>query len=362
MNRVAYAHEVARPLRAAFVGTAGHAFRNHLPSLPYAPIDLVALCDPDPVKAKAFARMFGASSWYTDLDQLLSDARPEAVLIAVTGFDGDQPAATSLVARCLRAECHVWVDKPVAADPGAVDDLIALRDQVGRTVAVGIKTMHYPAYRQLRKIVSSPEFGTPSSFTCRYPLHLPPRPGLPLTDPAVRSCLTHMWHPFGAALLTMGRIACLSHQISPDGGGVATATYRSGAVGSFHFSAGQAETSPLERLEVVGSMTNAVVDNATHLTWYRRAELGEYGRTPTYLTDIDHGPVTWQPELTLGQLYNNANFFQGYAPSLIEFARAAITGEPIRHGTLEDARHILAVFDALRSTPAGQPAILDERA
>jgi predicted dehydrogenase len=359
MKPVTFVHEAPRRLRAAFLGTSGHAFRNYLPSLPYTAVDLVALWDPDAARAKAFAQVFGALSWYTDLDRLLREAAPDAVLIAVDGFDNGQPAGMPLMARCLQAGCHVWADKPVAATTSAVRDLIALRDRSGRIAAVGAKTMHNPAYQKIREIVSRPEFGPPASFTCRYPLRVPRLPGLPLADPEVSSCLNHIWHPMGVALLTMGTIAAIGHHAAPRAGGVAVATFRSGAVGAFHFSHGQPQTSPLERVEVVGDGANVVVDNAAHLTWYRRGRIGDYGRAPSYFTSEDEAPLTWQPEMSLGQLYNNNNFLQGYAPSLIEFVDAALTSQPLRHGTLEDALHILAVFEALCADATGRPQPID---
>ena len=40
-----YNFEYDRRLRAGFVGCGGHAFRNVYPTLRYAPVDLVAVCD-----------------------------------------------------------------------------------------------------------------------------------------------------------------------------------------------------------------------------------------------------------------------------------------------------------------------------
>jgi predicted dehydrogenase len=355
-----FAHEAKHRLRVAFLGTSGHALRNYLPSLACVPVELVALWDPDATRAQDFARTFGAPAWYTDLDRLLQDTAPDAVLIAADGWEQDEPLAASLVARCLEAGCHVWTDKPIAASVRTVRDLIARRDRVGRVAAVGAKTMFYPAFRKVQEIVSRPEFGAPTSFMCKYPLRIPPVPGLPLTDPSVRKAVTHIWHPAGAALLTMGPLEEVCHYPAPSGGGgIAVGTFRSGAVGTFHFTAGQAKTSPLERLEVVGDGTNVVVENAVHLTWYRRGAIGDYGRTPTYFTDDGQAPLTWQPEMSLGQLYNQNNFFQGYAPSLIEFVEAVLTGEPLRHGTLEDAVQILAFFEALHTGEPGQPTRIE---
>lgn len=342
----------ADPLRVAFLGTSGHALRNLLPSLPYAPTDLVALWDPDQTRAKRYGRQFGATRWFTDLDLMLSETAPDAVFVATSGYADGEPSNTSLVMRCLEAGCHVWTDKPVAASTATVDRMIALRDRVDRLVAVGAKTMHNPAYVKARAIVRDPDFGEPTSFSGRYPLRLPQPGNGSLADPNVRSCLGHIWHPIGAALLIVGPIARIERLTAPaGGGGVAVAEFAGGVVGTFHFSVGQSKTSPLERVEVVGDGSNLVVDNGVHLTWYRRADLGPYGETFSYLTDNETAPLTWQPEMSLGQLYNNNNFYQGYAPSMASFVDAVQDSRPLHVGTLEDARQILAVFEML--TAAG---------
>ena len=358
MDPLSFAHERPRRLRTAFLGTSGHAFRNYLPSLPYAPLELVALWDADAERAEAFARQFGAPRWYTDVDRLLDEAEPEAVLIATDGMDGDEPRNTGLMAQCLERGCHAWTDKPVAASAAGAARLIEIRDRVGKVAGVGIKTMFYPTHQRVREIVRDPAFGRPVTMTVRYPLHIPPRADLPATDRAVGSCLGHLWHPFGAALAILGPIEQLYVEAAPaGGGGVAVARFAQGTVGAFHFSAGRSGTSPLEFLEVVGEGANVTVENAARLTYYRTGSPGPYGRSPSFLTDIEQAPLVWQPELSLGQLYNSNNFIQGYAPSIIAFAEAALGTAPLACGTLEDAREVLKVFDALRAGPGRQIAL-----
>jgi predicted dehydrogenase len=350
---IRFAYEVEQPLRVAFLGTSGHAFRNFLPSLAYAAVDLVALWDPDRKRAESFARQFGAGRAYTDLDALLREVAPDAVLIGADGYADDEPLNALLMARCLEAGCHVWTDKPVAATVAGVENLIGLRDKAARVAAVGAKTMYNPAHLKARQIVRGPAFGRPTSFSSRYPLHLPGGPGRPLTDQDVRSCLSHIWHPVGAALAIVGPIESVTCLPGPAGsGGVATATFADGTVGAFHFSAGQAATSPLERVEVVGEGSNIVIENGARLTWFRRADVGPYGRTPSYITADESAPLRWEPEMSLGQLYNNNNFLQGYAPSIIAFVEAALGLEPLELGTLEDALTILRFFDAVAAPSA----------
>jgi predicted dehydrogenase len=353
-----FGYEAQRRLRVAFLGTSGHGFRNFLPSLPYAPVELVGLWDDDRARGEAMARTFGAAAYYAELDRLFDEARPEAVLIAAEPAAREGADNALLMARCLERGCHAWTDKPLASSAGAVRKLIASRDRAGRVAAVGVKTMYYPAHQKVREIVRDPSFGRPVSIMVRYPLHVPQRAGAPLDDREVRSCLGHLWHPFGASLVTLGTIERIELQPAPaGGGGVALATFRNAAAGVFHFAAGQAGTSPLERLEVIGEGANVVVENATRVTYYRKGSPGPYGRTPSYLTGAEQAPLAWEPELTLGQLYNTNSFIQGYAQSIMAFVAAAMGDAPLLHGTLEDGLEILKIFEALRASP-GQPATL----
>jgi predicted dehydrogenase len=354
MHPVTFAFETERRLRVAFLGTSGHAFRNFLPNLPYLPIELVALWDPDPSRGSAFARQFGAGQFYTDLDRLYGESAPEAVMIGVEGFDGDEPRNVALMTQALEVGCHAWTDKPLAASVAVARRLIALRNRVGKIAGVGIKTMFYPAHAKAREIIADPAFGRPVTFTTRYPLHIPARAGHAASDSAVRSCLGHLWHPFGTALALIGPLASLSVEPAVSGsGGVALARFRDGTVGTFHFSAGQSAMSPLERTEVVGEGANLVIENAIRLTYYRKGTVGPYGRTASFFGDNNSAPLVWEPEMSLGQLYNSNNFIQGYAPSMSAFAMAALGGAPLIRGTLEDAVEVLKVYELLRDGVRG---------
>jgi hypothetical protein len=139
-----------------------------------------------------------------------------------------------------------------------------------------------------------------------------------------------------------------------DGGkrnGVVTANTRRGAVVVFHFPRTRSAMSPLEHLEAVGEGANVVVENAARLTYFRKASPGPYGRTIDAFTPLADGPLIWEPELTLGQLYNDHNFIQGYGQSLLHFTTAALAGQATAVGTLEDALEVMKVHQALCQGP-----------
>jgi predicted dehydrogenase len=357
-QQVVFAHETPQPerLRVAVLGTSGHAFRNYLPVLPFLPVEYVAQWDPDRERALAFAHQFGAGdAGYDDVATLLRRHAPQAVWIATDELEPDgRTIQPRLIAQCLDAGCHVFCDKPVASTADEVRQLIRQRDRAGRTVAVGAKTMHYPTYGKIRELIDDPAagFGSLVSLTARYPLTIPPRGGMAHAAGPRKACLGHVWHPVGAALRVGGPLRRV-HLFADDGGrnGVLAGNFRSGAVVALHFPRTKSGLSPLEHLEAVGEGANAVVDNAVRFTYYRKGSPGPYGRMTDMITSLADGPLHWEPELSLGTLYNDHNFMQGYGQSLLHFTQAAGAGQPVTVGTLEDALEIMKVFEVLCEGP-----------
>jgi hypothetical protein len=54
----------------------------------------------------------------------------------------------------------------------------------------------------------------------------------------------------------------------------------------------------------------------------------------------------WEPEFSLGQLYNKGLFLLGYAPEVIQFTTRLLDGEGPANGTLEDALELLQIYEA----------------
>ena len=120
---------------------------------------------------------------------------------------------------------------------------------------------------------------------------------------------------------------------------------------------------PLERTEVVGASGAAVVvENDLRVTYYRPgggAE-GGYGRAGSFYemtaADAQAAPLFWEPEFSLGQLYNNNMFTLGYVPEVLHFCEAVLEGRPITKGTLETALEIMKLYDFYANTKEGVSA------
>lgn len=353
MTDITYNFEYERRLKACFIGAGGHSYRNIYPSLRYAPVDLAAVCDVDAGRAADYARLFGAGRSYTDHREMLAAEQPEVVFIVTAYHPDGRVQATDLAQDVLAAGAHVWMEKPTAASLAEVHDLAAASRRHGRFVMTGLKKMFFPTIEKLKSIVDSPEFGRVSSIAVRYPQALPP-PERRGELVAMQSFLDHIYHPAAILLHLMGPVDRMSYEWEPaNGAAVVSLRFKSGAIGSLHFAAGQSGTSPLERVEVIGDRANAVVENGVRLTYYRRAALPAYGRAASFIQGDHEAPIVWEPECSLGQLYNNNLFYLGYVPEILHFCDSVLAGTPPAKGTLQDAAQIMALFEAFQRTPAG---------
>jgi predicted dehydrogenase len=364
-GEVRYNFEYEQKLRVAFIGAGGHSFRNVYPTFQYAPIDLVAICDRDADRATAYAHQFGGKASYTDHQEMLMTEKPDAVFIVTSYDDEGRPQATQLALDALEAGCHVWMEKPTAASVAEVQQLMNASRRVGRFVMTGLKKTFFPSIVKTKEIVSSAEFGRSCSLTIRYPQRIPPLDQRGhLTK--VRGLLDHIYHPASIIHELMGPIETFSYQWEPVcGGSVTNLRFVSGAIGTLHMPGGGSGSSPLERLEVVGEHANVVVDNGVRVTYYRPAQRPAYGRSASYLVDNDVAPLFWEPEFSLGQLYNKNIFLLGYVQEVLHFCDSVLTGTPPSKGTLEQSLEIVKLFEGYCTTEPGiearinQPASVD---
>ncbi|MBI2298198.1 MAG: Gfo/Idh/MocA family oxidoreductase [Armatimonadetes bacterium] len=339
----------AERIRVGYIGCGGHSFRNVYPAFQYAPVELVAVCDLQRDRAEAYRRQFGAERAYDDHRAMLEAERLDAVFV-VTSYDAEgHPLATPLASEALRAGCHVWMEKPPVASVEQVRELQRVSAETGRFVMVGLKKMFNPAVAKLRELLAGDAFGPLSSIAVRYPQGLPENTA---DDRAMLGFLDHIAHP-GAVLQTLaGPVERMCFEREPATGATVTALrFVSGAVGTLHLTAGQSGTSPLERIEVVGRGANAVIDNGATLTVYRRGARGAYGRADSYLVPDDQAPLRFEPEFSLGQLYNKGLFLLGYVPEVRYFCQCVKEGRPPAMAGLDDVLEIWKLYGAFRRSP-----------
>ncbi|WP_105385448.1 Gfo/Idh/MocA family protein [Neorhizobium alkalisoli] len=357
-REIRYNFEYERRIRACFIGAGGHAYRNVYPAFRYAPIDLVGVCDLNLDRASQFARLFGGERAYTDHHEMLEKEKPDLVFLVTAYHPDGRVQATGLALDALAAGAHVWMEKPTAASLAEIDALDAASANAGRMVMTGLKKTFFPTIEKLRDLIDSDEFGPLTSINVRYPQSLPPL-GERSNLVKMQSFLDHIYHPAAILHYLGGPIERVSYEWEGRNGATVTnIRFRSGAIGTLHFTAGQSGASLFERVEIIGEGANAIVDNGSRLTVYRRASLPSYGRAASFIQPDEHAALIYEPEHSLGQLYNNNLFYLGYVPEILHLTDAILSGGEITKGTLGVAREIMKLFEFYRHTDAGVVATL----
>ena len=343
---VAYAFEHERRLRVGFVGCGGHSFRNIHPVLRYLPVELVAVCDLDAERAAAYARAFGAVRAFTDHQAMLDEEDLDCVFV-VTGVS----SYTDMAVEFLSAGVATWVEKPPVA---ALDDVARIRAAMGETqYAVGFKKAFVPANRKLRELIDDVEsFGELRSVALRYAQFIPTVGDLEARNVMHDVFLDHLCHPLSLLRLLVGPVATLYYERSANGSGVAVFTSASGVVASLHLPWSVSMRGIQERTEVNGDLASAWAENNTRVTLAPNPRLGDlhYGRDERHTTDV-HAMTVWEPEFSLGQLYNTGAFLLGYYGELSHFCDAVLAGSPVDIGGIDWAEEGIRIFEAFRQGP-----------
>ena len=117
-------------MKGAVIG-CGFFAQNHLKAWgDIAGVELVAVCDLDPAKARAAADLTGAEP-YTDVDRMLAEQRLDFVDIATT-----METHEALVAKAATAGAHVICQKPFAPDIAGVRRILDTAEAAGILIMV----------------------------------------------------------------------------------------------------------------------------------------------------------------------------------------------------------------------------------
>jgi len=344
-------------VRAGFVGCGSHAFRNLFPTFQFAPVNLVATCDLDLQKAEAFAAKFGAASAYSACKEMLSNEDLDAVFICAGYDDRGRPLYPRFAVDCLNAGCHVWIEKPPAASCSEIAEMQNASIKNGKNVLVGMKKMFFPANEKAKELMSSEDFGIPHLVTLQYPQYVPsPEEFTEYVQDGksnrVVGFLDHLCHPASVMIYLLGMPESLHYERSSSGGGIATFRYAGGALASIAFTSGASMNGGMERTTIVSdSRQHIIVDNNTRVTLHRIPYAG-YGDVPSFYTGApEQVSAVWEPEFSLGQLYNKGLFLLGYYNEVNEFARSILENRPPEKGALDQAWQVTRIFEAFAEGP-----------
>jgi len=158
---------------------------------------------------------------------MLEKENLDAVFICTGSDHKGRPLYPSLIADCLQADCHVWIEKPPAASCDEILRMQKAAKAAGKQVVVGLKKMFFPANEKTKELMSSKDFGSPQLVTLQYPQYVP---SLEEFDNyiqhgkknAVVGFLDHLYHPASLLIHLLGMPESLHYERSGNGAGLAT--------------------------------------------------------------------------------------------------------------------------------------------
>lgn len=163
---------MADRIALAMVG-CGFFAQNHLHAwqdLKPEGVDIVAVCDVDPERARAAAETFGVPRWYTDAAVMFRAEQLGLVDIA-TQMQSHLP----LVKLALRHKVPTIIQKPFGQDIAEVREMVAAAKAAGTFLAVHENFRFQKPLRRIAEIVRSGAIGTPTwarvSFRTGYDIY-----------------------------------------------------------------------------------------------------------------------------------------------------------------------------------------------
>jgi predicted dehydrogenase len=135
-------------LRAAIVGCGKIADVHAAQIQRIKGAQIVGVYDKEPLMAKQLCDRFPVDAYYSDLAELLVKARPDVVHITTPPqyhFDIAQV--------CLKAGCHVYVEKPFTVDEPEARILISLAEEQGLKITAGHDDQFRNVARRMRALV-----------------------------------------------------------------------------------------------------------------------------------------------------------------------------------------------------------------
>src|SRR5512139_2553172 len=145
-----------KPIQYAVVGL-GTWGDLHLRVLgPDPRIQIAAVVDINPERAKAAAETYHVPAWYTSVDEMLADPAIEAVSVASPDF-AHAPAALAV----LRSGRHLLLEKPMATSVPECLEILQAAQKAGTTLMVDFHNRWSPPFFLARQRILAGELGKP---------------------------------------------------------------------------------------------------------------------------------------------------------------------------------------------------------
>jgi predicted dehydrogenase len=141
-------------LRVAIVG-CGKIADDHAEQIQrIGNCEIVGVCDREPLMARQLYQRFPVRQYFSDLERMLAEARPDVVHITTP-----PQSHFSIAKTCIEAGCHVYVEKPFTVYEHEARDLLAFATAYGRKVTVGHDDQFRHSARRMRELIQNGYIG-----------------------------------------------------------------------------------------------------------------------------------------------------------------------------------------------------------
>lgn len=118
--------------------------------------EIVGVCDQEPLMARQLYERFPVKRYFSELDELLTEAKPDVVHITTP------PASHFEIAKaCLARGCHIYVEKPFTLNAEQARSLVALANEKQLKLTAGHDDQFSHVARRMRELVRSGYLGGP---------------------------------------------------------------------------------------------------------------------------------------------------------------------------------------------------------
>ena len=328
-----------RKLKVGIVGCGGHMFEFLYNALKWAPpVDVVSVCDIDTAKLDRFTSFYNIPKRYTDYKEMFEREGLDAAICVV-----NESTHYEVAKAAMKAGTNIFVEKTPTATTAQAEELTRIQRDTGKVTMVGFNRRYMTSYLLAREITQRPEFGSIHLYQSQFHAS-------PYRSEAYFK-INHIIHHLDLARFLMGEIH-LTHveRKALDDRMVAFAiSFKSenGAIGTIHSASLLDELYPMERLELLGSRRNIVVDNAKGIVYNRPPGERKELYKPYRLVEGGDA-LEWNPSHGTYPRYSH----HGYENEIHHFISSVESGkrpEP----TIEDSVKTMRLLDELEGLLAG---------
>ncbi|MCL4505072.1 MAG: Gfo/Idh/MocA family oxidoreductase [Chloroflexi bacterium] len=325
--------------RIAFIGAGNHSTESLYPNIAHIPeFDLVAVCDIVPKKAQYAARRYGAPEWFTDVETMLEQVKPEGVCVC-----GPAEMHYAVGLQALRRGIPLFVEKPPAVSLSQVEEMVNAANQHDTWGMVGFMKRFAPANVVAKEYMSQADFGRLSTITLIH--------GSGPYNDIKRMLLFNGIHMIDLGRYLGGDIASVFAYGLHEQPGVqavsASLRFANGAVGQLNMNSGHSWSDCYEMTYVSGTGAGIVIDASRStevMSAAGRFAQGEglqlYGWSNRYY--VSGNMAGWA---------SGGHYTRGYWGELNHFARA-VMGQVQPGPTLEDAAQAIELIEAIERSIA----------